>query len=470
AAPALAPRRLVPVPGAAHHADARRRRIDLQAAPCGLRLRHARPVDRAAHRARAALPAEGPARAGEPGPPGVGGRRRLRPGLPRPPLRAAQAGLGRAAHRARGAPDVPAAGRHPPAVGDVPGGGRRGRAHGGDHQDAPGDGRRGQRDRHRAGDPRRRRARRRVRRPPRAVDAAARAHRPAVGVGRGRRSRRPARRGRGERPHGGRGRRRHRRSDRRWGGAAVHDGPHGEPARAGHAAERRHLLVPALRDRAHRAGGLPPGAGRARLHRQRRRPVGGGRCPAQLAALPRRGRDVVVHPARHGAAVGARRGGRAELGRVGRQPGGVVHRRPAGGGAEPGGAVAPRQPRDARAHGGRSLGGGVGTGPGGRLRPAHTARAGGPRRQRDEQADLQPGRLQRARPPVPAVRGGGEDAGDVPGGAAGEGAGPRHRTHLLRRRRLLRVQRRPRRHVRHRRPRRPGGRGAGRTPGDGAFL
>ena len=46
----------------------------------------------------------------------------------------------------------------------------------------------------------------------------------------------------------------------------VLDGPHGEPARPGHPAERRHLHPRRFADRPHRAGVLPQDPGRARLH------------------------------------------------------------------------------------------------------------------------------------------------------------------------------------------------------------
>ncbi len=58
-------------------------------------------------------------------------------------------------------------------------------------------------------------------------------------------------------------------------------------------------------------------------------------------------------------------------------------------------------------------------------------------------AGLQRHHHQRARPAVPAVRRWGAHAGGLPGGAAGPRAGGVHRSHLLRRRGLLRPERRP---------------------------
>src|SRR5690606_8487505 len=67
AATALGPRRLLPVPGVALDSDARGSGVDLPAAPRGVRLRPAGGPGRAADRARAAVPAEGPLRPGQPG-------------------------------------------------------------------------------------------------------------------------------------------------------------------------------------------------------------------------------------------------------------------------------------------------------------------------------------------------------------------------------------------------------------------
>ena len=107
-----------------------------------LRLRPAGAADRGTHLARAALPAEDAAGAGQPGQPGVGRRRRLRHHLSRAALGAAASGHRARAARVLRADPVAAARPRPPAVGDVPrrGPGRRpGRDR---HQDPSVDGRR----------------------------------------------------------------------------------------------------------------------------------------------------------------------------------------------------------------------------------------------------------------------------------------------------------------------------------------
>ena len=154
---------------------------------------------------------------------------------------------------------------------------------------------------------------------------------------------------------------------------------------------------------------------------------------ALRAWLLSRGEPVTSSSSRagDGADVGARGGRRAQLGhhRLAGQPGLVVPRRPAGGRAEPGGAAAPRDARDAGAHGERAARRRRHAGADRRLRAAHAARAGRPRRQRVLQADLQPGGHERAGTAVPALRRRCPDAGDVPGGAAGQGTGPGDRPH-----------------------------------------
>ena len=145
-------------------------------------------------------------------------------------------------------------------------------------------------------------------------------------------------------------------SSRRRHATAVH-GPHGQPRhRPGQPAERADLHATPLRDRPHPAGGLPQDPLGARLHGERRRAVGGGGRAAQLAAVPRRARHVVVDDPGDGADVRARPGRRAELDhhRLAGQPGVVVPRGPAGGRAEPGGAAAPGGARDAGEHGGHA--------------------------------------------------------------------------------------------------------------------
>ena len=148
-------RRVVPLHGGADDADARRRPGSLPAARRGLRLRPAGVADRGPDQPRPALPAKDPVGARPPGQSGLGGRQRLRHHLPRAPLGAAPARLGRSAARAGGPADVPTPRPRPPAVGDVSRRGPRGGPHRGDHQDPPRDGGRRQRRRHRPGDPRR---------------------------------------------------------------------------------------------------------------------------------------------------------------------------------------------------------------------------------------------------------------------------------------------------------------------------
>jgi hypothetical protein len=190
-----------------------------------------------------------------------------------------------------------------------------------------------------------------------------------------------------------------------------------------HPAQRRHLHPAPVRDRAHAAGELPQDPRRARLQRQRCRAHRGVRGPARLAALARRAGRGVVAAAGDGAAVGPRPGRRAQLGDPGhvRQPGLVVHRGPAGRRAQPGGAAAPGHPRDAGVHRGRADGRRGHPGPHRRVRTPYPARTGRPRRERDLEADLQLGGDERAGTAVPALRRRRPDAGDVPGGAAGQG-------------------------------------------------
>ena len=247
----------------------------------------------------------------------------------------------------------------PPALGDVPGGGAGQGTHRGADQDPPGDGRRHQRVRHRPGHPGRlgtagaggRRG---------AVDAAPRGRRDAAGGGSGRgRSEAVARPGTGAWP------------DRRTSGW-----PPGTrwPPRARWRGGR-----PACsRWHGPRAGGR-----RARRSTSRSPPPAGSPWPArELRVLPEGCGPRTAAPSTTWCSVvvsGALRnwllsrgepvspsstlramvplsvrgrGRRAQLGhrRRTRQPGVVVHRGSAGRGAQPDGAAAPRDPRDARAH------------------------------------------------------------------------------------------------------------------------
>ena len=107
----------------AGHADARRRGRH----PGARRRRRRREFqysdivgpDRVAAVAGPALPAEGAVRAGPARPAGLGRRRGLRPDLPRPPLRAAEAGHRGRARRAGRPVDLPSAGPDPPALGGL---------------------------------------------------------------------------------------------------------------------------------------------------------------------------------------------------------------------------------------------------------------------------------------------------------------------------------------------------------------
>nr|WP_284290108.1 wax ester/triacylglycerol synthase domain-containing protein [Angustibacter aerolatus] len=132
---------------------------------------------------------------------------------------------------------------------------------------------------------------------------------------------------------------------------------------------------------------------------------GGPRARAgQRAGGRRRGRRRGT-----GGVRGARgRGGRSRrpVGRRGtrRQPGRGVRRRPAGRRGEPVRAAAPDRLRDAGARRGRWRGGGAGPRRARRLRAAHPALHGCPRRQRRVAAAVQPDRDQRAGPAAAAVR------------------------------------------------------------------
>ena len=89
---------LVPAPRARRRAHARRRGLVFEGDAAG--LRRARRGDRGAAAPRSALPPAARVRAARPGPPGVGRRPALQRPLPRPPQRAARAGLRRASSSA----------------------------------------------------------------------------------------------------------------------------------------------------------------------------------------------------------------------------------------------------------------------------------------------------------------------------------------------------------------------------------
>ena len=242
------------------------------------------------------------------------------------------------------------------------------------------------------------------------------------------RGRRPARRGRRQRPRRRRGRGGHRRQGGRRGRPACSRWP---APRAGRRPARP-LNVPIstaapVRDRPHRAG--RPTARSAAAHGctvndvvlavvsgalrnwllSRGEPVTASTTVRAMVPLSVRGEADVPSSA------AARHAG---------QPGVVVPRRPAGRRAEPDGAAAPRRARDARAHreSGQSVGADTLVRIGGFAPPtlhALGARAasGISKRIFNLVVTNVPG------PAVPAVRGGRPDAGDVPGGAAGQGPG-----------------------------------------------
>ena len=141
AGPPVAARCVVPLRRGPHPADAHRRGDDVRGAGW-FRLRRVRRPHRAPPGAGAALAPEGARGTGPPRPAGVGGRRRLRPRLPRPPLRPARPRHGGAAAGARRAAGRPAAGPVAAALGDLPRRGSGGRPVRRGHQDPPRDGRR----------------------------------------------------------------------------------------------------------------------------------------------------------------------------------------------------------------------------------------------------------------------------------------------------------------------------------------
>ena len=278
-------RRVLPLHGGADDADARRRPGSLPATGRGLRLRPAGVADRGPDQPRAALPAEGPMGSRPPRQPGVGGRQRLRHHLPRAPLGAAPARLGRAAARAGRPADVPPPRPEPPAVGDVSGRGPGRRPDRGDHQDPPRDGRRSERGRHRPGDPGRH-ADAAGRAGP-ALDAGAAAGNAHLGVRRGGRADPSPDGGGGHRPDGRARRPDHRdqaRRSRRW---ARRSRPDRRPPGARLPAERGDRRAAAVRRRAHRPRRLQADPQGARRHRQRRGAGDRHRGAAELADVPR---------------------------------------------------------------------------------------------------------------------------------------------------------------------------------------
>ena len=142
---------------------------------------------------------------------------------------------------------------------------------------------------------------------------------------------------RGHRAHPRRLRAAHRRR------CAAPHGPGGErprraPSRARVPDQRRALPAAPVRDRAHRARGVPPDPGGARRHGERRRAGHRHRGAAHLAddALGVPGRPAP--DPRPGAGLGDRRRARGDLaGQPDRRP----RRRPAGGRGQPGGPPAP---------------------------------------------------------------------------------------------------------------------------------
>ena len=416
------------------HADARRRGVDLPAAEGRLRLRPARRAHRAADRAGAALPAEDPARARQPGPAGVGRRPRLRRHLPRAPLGAAQAGLGRAAHRAGRPADVAPARPHPAAVGDVPGRGP-GRWPGSPCSPRP-------TRRWSTASARSTSARcildvsPEPRGPPEelwmprpeptdvAAGAATRSPRPSPGPARSSTTCAPPRATRSppsRKVVGGAG------GLLRRPRTASRGRPRARPLNVAdlHPAPVRRSPGPSWRTTARSArahGGtvndvvlaVVAGALRNWLL-SRGEPVTSSTTVRAMVPLSVRGRGRRAQLDRHGLA---------------RQPGLVLPRGPAGRRAQPGGAAAPGGARDARAHGGprQSVGADALVRIGGFAPP--TLHALGARAASGfSRADLQPRGDERAGPAVPALRRRRADAGDVPGGAAGEGPGAGDRPH-----------------------------------------
>ena len=212
--------------------------------------------------------------------------------------------------------------------------------------------------------------------------------------------------------------------------------------------QRADRPAPALHLGAHEPGGHQGDQERARRHGERRGAGLRGRRAGPPPAPPR--------PAdRRARAEGDGAGERAR-GRRARRPGqqGRGHDGSAAG-VVPGAGRAPghRARGDEGAQGGRPGGGRPGAHRPDRLRAAH---GDGPGLAADgPPAHVQPRGHQRARAPVPALPDGPRGDRPVPDGAAGQGPGPGHRDHELRRQDELRPGRRLRRDVR---PRRPGAR------------
>ena len=435
-----------------------------------LRLRAAAPPGRGPDRLRAALPPAGPHRPRPAGQPGLGGRRALRPDLPRAPLGAAAAGLGRAAQRAGRPGAVPPAGPRPPAVGGLPG---RGPGEGplrAAHQDPPGDGRR----------------------------RSARSTSP-------RSSWTPARRPRSRRPTPG-SRPRSRPTPSWWSPRSptrcAARAPRSRPSRVARTTcgpplgrvlgQAGHLLSAAARTAARPAPTSPLNADigeqrrwamvatsledhrKVRAQHSRR----GSReltvndvvlatvAGALRAWLLTRGEPVVPATVVRALVPVSVHADEDEHDPARGQPGQGVRGRPAGRRAEPGRPAAPDRLLDAGPGRGRRRGQRGHPGRHRRLRAADAALARRPGGQRRLAPGVQPDGHQRARPAAPAVRRGRADAGQLPGDAAGQAPGGEHRADLLRRRRLLRRERRPERHAGRRRAGPVPGRGAGRAAGD----
>ena len=393
-------------------ADAQRDGRDLRPGRLRLRLRRAGRAHRRPDRVRAALP---PAAAPVPGrlanPVWVDDPR-LRPRLPRTPLRAAASRHHRPAARA-GRPDhVPAARPQPPAVGGLLRRGPRGRPGRAALQVPP--------------DPRRRRRDRRPR--PGAARHAPRSHassahddwQPAPAVRRSAlaararsptRLRAPAHRSshtaRSNAESRSRGRRRGRAPGRRVAGALADRRPATDtPVTATLSQQRRFVTVRTDLDDYRRV------RERARRHRQRRHPGHRHRRAARLADDPRRVVGGRPHDPGDGADVGHRRRARGRPRSAPRSPATCVdlpigeaspvvrlhqvsyafqaHKRD-----RPG-----RRRQPARRHR--------------RLRADHLPRARLPGRGRRGAPRLPPRRHQRARPAVPAVRRGRGDGRDLP--------------------------------------------------------
>ncbi|EFG75976.1 acyltransferase, WS/DGAT/MGAT [Mycobacterium parascrofulaceum ATCC BAA-614] len=184
-----------------------------------------------------------------------------------------------------------------------------------------------------------------------------------------------------------------------------------------------------------------------RLRRQRRGARRHRRCPGQLADVARGGGVADRHGAGHGAAVHLRRRpARRDRARPGHQPGDAVPGRPAGGGAERGGAVVADRARDRVQPDGRPPGGRQDHRHAVRIRAAHLARHGHPGRHQFPElfpADVQPVDHQRAGGPVADVRRRHQAAGDLRGAATAAQPGAGHQRDVLQRHAVFRHQRRP---------------------------